>query len=186
MKIIFLLINLFLFSLSVYAQNNWQISLSAGGISPRFLIQKPYGHQFEGSLYYTFTESQLGISTGLHRWEVTFGPGGNKFRTIPVLFGGKLLLPQRNYAYYFSGELGFHIIEREYTTETYEIATERVSKFAYRVGGGGIINITEYADIDISIRYNTVAYSFLTNYVTEEYNPWLPYYSFLIGININF
>jgi opacity protein-like surface antigen len=200
MRIIFSL--LLIFSCSAFAQYNWRVSVSAGGISPEFLVKKPFGSQFEGSIYYTFSETQAGISSGFNKWEVTYGPGGNSFRAIPILAGVRVLIPQDLFTLYFSGELGVNIIEREYTYEEYipserfpglwslnfsERREETVTKFAYRLGVGATFTFLNNFETDISLRYNNINYVFITSYVPpERSNIGLTYYSFVIGLSYNF
>jgi hypothetical protein len=201
MKTILLLI-LFSFFFTALAQERWQLSVSAGGISPAFLVNKPYGWQTEGSIFYIFSETLIGISSGLHIWEVTYGPGGNRFTAIPLLAGGRILVPQRLYSLYFSGELGFNIIKREYTFQTYvpserfpglyrldfeERREESSAKFAYRVGVGVNFSLVNNLETDFSIRYNAVEYVFVTQYSPpERFNLNLSYYSFIAGLNYRF
>jgi opacity protein-like surface antigen len=188
---------LLLFS-SASAQHNWQVTVSGGVISPGFLLVSPFGNQFDGIVYYNFSETQISISSGLHNWEVEYGPGGNRFTAIPVLAGGRYLVEMDYYTFYLSGELGFHIINREFTREIYDRSDfiarlissepdeESVTKFAYRVGVGASIRPLDNIEFDFSIRYNGISYSFVTDYLNNRTNFGLLYYSFMAGISFLF
>jgi hypothetical protein len=198
--LLFFIISSVLFSIT--AQNKWGVSVSAGMISPEFLVKKPFGNQFEGGIFMLFSETQVGISAGVHNWEVTYGPGGNRFRSIPILSGARILIDQSFFSIYFSGELGVNIIRREFTYEEYipserfpglyslnysEQREETVTKFAYRLAFGAVFPFLDNFETDISIRYNTVSYIFITSYIPPgRTNIGLTYYSFLIGLNYKF
>jgi opacity protein-like surface antigen len=197
MKTVVLFTLLLLFS-SASAQHNWQVTVSGGVISPGFLLISPFGNQFDGTVYYNFSETQISISSGLHNWEVDYGPGGNKFKAIPVLTGARYLVEMDYYTFYLSGELGVHIINREFTREVYdrsdfiarlissEPAEESTAKFAYRVGVGASIRPLDNIEFDFSVRYNGISYSFMTDYLNESTNFGLLYYSLCAGISFLF
>ena len=201
MKYFILISFLFLFTGKTLPQNNWQISISSGAISPEFLIDSPLGYQFEGRIFYEIFDSiQISISAGFQSWKEAIGFGGNKFKTIPLLAGIKQSFPLGLFAPYFSGELGVHFITREYIFQTYEPserfeflyslvssspAKESVTKFALAISIGSTLSINKFLDLDMRIKYNNISYDFIYIYhpTSLTSSGKINFYSLLLGLN---
>lgn len=201
MKYSFIIILSLILVINSTAQNNWRFSIGTGAISPEFLIESPLGYQFEGRMYYLFSDTlQVSIASGFNKWGEPIGRGDNKFETIPILAGIKFSIPLGLFAPYFSSELGVHFITRSYIFESYEPSTnfpglyrlvssrpesESFCKFAWRFSIGSTLSIYNNLDIDFGIRYNSIAYDFIYIFVPSHQmsSGKLDFYSFLIGFN---
>lgn len=201
-KFLFIIILLLFLFTESSAQNRWQLSACYGAISPGFLIVPPLGNHFEGRIYYNLSGStQLSLSSGYSRWdENSLGYGGTKFKTIPLLAGINYSFPFKFFSPYLSAELGINYITRDYTLRIWtlsedlpgvfklvssEPARESVTRFTFRFGIGIIVFLNRIIDLDISLRYDKIAYDFIYNYIyPNRYHLHDLYlYSLLFGIN---
>lgn len=199
MKYSIIILLALLISSSVFSQRKSQISLGIGPTSYKFFMDSPYGYLVEGRYMYNFSDSiQIMFSTGYQHWKVTFGPGGSRFNAFPILAGIRLMLPINNFVPYIAGEAGVHFIKRDYKFEEYEMselglfrlissepACESVIKFSYRLNIGVIILLSNFFDLDLSLRYNNIAYDYIYIYPINISTGSIKLYSIFIGLNFN-
>ncbi len=197
MKYSIIILFILLISSSVFLQTKSQISFGTGPTSYKFFMNDPIGYQVEGRYMYNFSDSlQIMFTTGYQHWKVTFGPGGSRFNSVPILAGIRLMLPINNFVPYIAGELGVHFIKRDYTFEEYEMsqlglfrlissepANESVTKFSYRLNIGAIIVLNSFIDLDLSLRYNNIDYDYVYIYPTKISTRTFKLYSIFVGLN---
>ena len=178
------------------AQNRWQILISTGMLSPEFIISQSPNYTLEGTLLYELPDStQITFCTGIHHWKQNLGPGGTSFRSVPLLVGAQLPFLSGWISPYLTGELGLEFLSRQYTFEVYSgselglyhlvssnPATESATNFAFRFGVGVAVEVIENLHIDLSTRYERVAYHFDYSYALIRSKGALEIYGIFIGM----
>jgi hypothetical protein len=182
---------------SSFAQDEWQVSLTAGTVSSQFLVKGPLGHQIEGRIFFPLNEDLLlTISTGWHKWQRDFGIDLNNLSAVPFMPGIKFQMPSDVFSPYFSAETGIFFITRNFIYEEYELtpegnfrfvfsepAEESVARFGYRVSVGAVFGITEIIGLDFSIRYSNIYYDIIYDYAFQRATSGINAYSIIAGLN---
>jgi len=99
------------------------------------------------------------------------------FSTIPVLVGARYCFTQKNFKPYVAAELGMFFSSFSYTyasewsifleSESDQEVSDSGSDFGYVFGAGFMLPIGKKADLDVSVKYNTISSDGTSlNYIT--------------------